>query len=115
VRWPERLRLRGHRQRHATRLVDCQRCGSEVVNPVAWEAAGETRWWIRLRCGECGFVREVVASNEEAAEFEAELDRGVRQLASIAARISRDGMIADARTLSAAIRRGLINADDFSP
>ena len=73
------------------RLIDCGRCGSEFVNPVAWHEHDKTYWWIRLRCGQCGIVREVELSDDEATRFDRELDRGVADLASTLARIERDG------------------------
>jgi ribosomal protein S27AE len=100
------------RPAHA-RLVVCGRCGRDFVNPVSWHELDETRWWIRLRCGECGVVREVEVTNEEARRFESQLDRGVRQIAASAARLDRARMIADADTLTAALARDLIDPSDF--
>ena len=93
------------------RLVGCGRCGSDFVIPVAWHEEGETtvqlgwglsmmRWWIRLRCGQCGDVREVEVSDAEAKEFEQDLERGVADVAAAVARIERDG----AEALMAALR-----------
>jgi uncharacterized Zn finger protein len=48
------------------RVLDCERCDSDSVVPVAWQESGELNWWIRVRCGECGFVRDVEVTNEEA-------------------------------------------------
>ena len=73
------------------RLVDCGRCGSDFVSPVAWHEAAVrpvrlgwgapmTRWWIRLRCGECGDVREVEVSDAEAKRFERDLEDGAEAL-----------------------------------
>jgi hypothetical protein len=73
------------------RLVDCGRCGSDFVNPVTWHGDGPSHWWIRLRCGECGVVRERLVSNEDAARFEYDLDLGVADIAAAVARIERDG------------------------
>jgi uncharacterized Zn finger protein len=86
-----------------SRLVVCHRCGSDFVNPVAWHEASETHWWIRLRCGECGLVREVEVTDEAAKRFEIELDRGVRKIAASLSRLDRERMIADADTLTAAL------------
>jgi hypothetical protein len=94
------------------RLVDCGRCGSDFVNPVAWHEVGETTarlgwgatltdWWIRLRCGQCDTVREVEVSDEDAKRFERDLDLGVADIAAAVARIERDG----AEALMAALRR----------
>jgi hypothetical protein len=88
--------------RPPARLLKCRRCGSDFVNPVTWHEDGALHWWIRLRCGQCGVVRDVEkVTNEEAARFERELDRGVANIAATLARIERDG--ADA--LTAALRR----------
>jgi hypothetical protein len=73
------------------RLVACGRCGSEFVHPVAWHEHGDEHWWIRLRCGQCVFVRELEVSDDEAARFDRELDRGVASIAATVARIERDG------------------------
>jgi hypothetical protein len=92
-----------HRQLPASpaRLLHCGRCRSDFVNPTVWEDDGPSHWWIRLRCGECGFVREVFVSNEEAERFERELDRGVAEIDASVARIEREGTEA----LVAALRR----------
>lgn len=84
--WLERLRRLSH---PSVRLVDCQCCGSAFVNPVEWEEMDETGWWIRLRCGECGIVREVEVSDEQAARFEQDLDRGVSVIAAAVGRLER--------------------------
>ena len=88
-----------------TRLIDCGRCGSGFVNPVAWQNRGERHWWIRLRCGEYGVVHEVEVSDEEATRFERDLDLGLADIAATMARIERDGMMPDAEALSARPRR----------
>ena len=98
--------------RHA-RLVVCERCYSDFVNPVSWQVQGETHSWIRLRCGECGLVREVEVTNEDAKRLEGELDRGVREIAANVARLDREHMLADSDTLTAALDRDLIDPTDF--
>ena len=70
------------RQRARAAVIDCRSCGSAYVNPVAWRERGDLEWWIRLRCGECGLVREVEVSNEEAERYDADLDRGIAKIAS---------------------------------
>ena len=58
---------------------------------------GASHWWIRLRCGQYGVVRDIeTVSNEEAARFERELDPGVTDVAATVAHIEREG--ADAPT-----------------
>jgi hypothetical protein len=95
------------------RLVHCARCDSDFVNPVSWDERGETGWWIRLRCGECGAVREVDVSDEEARRFDRELDQGLERIAATVARLEREHMIADIEVLTAALQRDLIDPGDF--
>jgi hypothetical protein len=95
------------------RLVHCERCGSDFVNPVSWDERGETDWWIRLRCGACGAAREVEVSKAEARCFVGELDVGRATIAATVARLEREHMIADTQALTAALRRDLIDPGDF--
>ena len=106
-------RLAGPMYRSRQRLVVCERCHADFVNPVSWHELSETHWWIRLRCGECGFVREVEVTNEEAQRFEHELDRGVKQIAAAFVRLDRERMIADTDAMTAALERDLIDPGDF--
>jgi hypothetical protein len=105
-------RLAGPTYLHA-RLVDCEQCHADFVNPVCWHEQAETHWWIRLRCGECGLVREVEVTDEEAQRFDRELDRGMNQIAADFARLDRERMIADSDILTAALQRDLIDPGDF--
>ena len=98
--------------RHAE-LVVCERCRSDFVNPVSWHEQGETHWWMRLRCGECGVVREVELTDEEAKRLDGQLDRGLAKIAAALVRRDRERMIADADTLTVALERDLIDPDDF--
>jgi hypothetical protein len=95
MRWRELLRhLNAPSRRQSAlpaRLIECRQCGSGFVNPVDWQACDAAYWWIRLRCGECGLVREAFVTNEDAARFERELDRGVAEIAAAVARLERGG------------------------
>jgi hypothetical protein len=120
VMWRDISRLLGllRRLRRAAypmpaRLLDCERCDADYVVPVAWQESGELNWWIRVRCGECGFVRDVEVTNEEAKRFERQLDRDVQQIAMTVARLERERMISDAQALIAALQRDLIDPGDF--
>ena len=106
-------RLARPAHRLQSRLVVCVGCHADFVNPVSWHELSETHWWIRLRCGECGFVREVEVTNEEAQRFEHELDRGVKQIAAAFVRLDRERMIADSDAITAALERDLIDPGDF--
>lgn len=107
-------RLGGPGYPSSHRLVCCRHCGSDFVNPVCWHEQGETLWWIRLRCGECGLVRDVVVHNDQAEQFDHELDLGVQAIAASLERLDRERMSADADVLAAALQRDLIGPDDFA-
>jgi len=106
-------RLAGPTYRDSDRLVDCTTCRSDTVNPVRWHVLDESTWWIRLRCGACGFVREVAASNEEARRLEADLDRGLNEIAAVVAKLDRAEMAAASDALTAGLERDLVGPDDF--
>jgi len=112
-RRPRRFGLRRRRARPAG-LENCQLCGRDFVNPVSWEPLGDCHWWMLLHCGECDAWREVTVSDAEAQRFDVELDRRADILARAAARLDRQRMAADVETMIAALRRGLIDAADFS-
>jgi hypothetical protein len=94
-------------------LAVCRTCRSDFVNPVSWHERGETHWCIRLRCGECGHVREVEVSNEEADRYDAELDRGMVKIASTLASLDRARMVAEANAFRTALELDLIGPGDF--
>ena len=100
--------------RSESRLVLCVGCHADYVNPVSWHELSETHWWMRLRCGECGHVRELDVTDEEARRFERDLDLGVKQIAAALFRLDRERMIADSDAITAALERDLIDPGDFS-
>ena len=75
--------------------MDCPSCGVDLMNPVSWHDVDESTWWMRLRCGACGSVREVEASNEEAQRLDADLDRGLATIAAAVSKLDRVEMAAD--------------------
>jgi hypothetical protein len=115
------LRIRGPilplgdagRNRAHDRLVCCAICGSSVVNPVDWHESDETRWWVRLRCGECAWSREAVITDAEAKQLERDLEPGLREIAKAAAKLDRERMLRETDVFVAALRRDLIGPADF--
>lgn len=74
---------------------------------------GETDWWIRIRCAECGCVREVEVTNEHAQRFDRDLARRVKQIAVVLGRLDRERMISDSEAMTVAFERDLIDPGDF--
>jgi hypothetical protein len=93
----------------------CSCCRSDFVVPVDWDEAGDTHWWIRLRCGECGHVREVTVEDAVAQRFDRALEASMGTLRAAVASIDRKAMEHDLDTLIGALRCDLIDASDFEP
>jgi hypothetical protein len=98
----------------ASSLIVCRACRCALANPVDWHAVDESRWWIRLRCGECSVSREVVVSNDEAHRLERDLAPGLCAIAAAVARLERERMTREADVFVAGLERDLIHADDFA-
>lgn len=95
------------------RLTVCRCCGADMVVPVAWDEVSHVDWWIRLRCGACGFIIEVVVDDDDADAFDRELRRQVREIAAALAASERERMKDALHTLTTALERDLIDAGDF--
>ena len=83
-------RIRGPVLPVGDRLIVCALCGGSVVNPVNWEETDTSRWWVLLRCGACGWSREVIIGDDEAKQLERDLEPGLRQIATVLDTLERD-------------------------
>lgn len=95
-------------------LVDCIQCGSDFVVPTDWEPTLDARWWIALRCGQCGISREVNVTNDEAERFDAALDERMDVITGTLHRLDLERMAEEVETVLAALDRDLIDAGDFA-
>jgi hypothetical protein len=95
-------------------LHRCRDCGRSFVCPMDWEADGEEHWMIRLRCGECGVVRELRVTNAQASEFDLELYGQTVVIRRALDRIDREQMESELDVFVAALQRDLIDAADFA-
>jgi hypothetical protein len=108
-------RLRGQEQPDLeVQLETCGICRSDFVNPVDWEPAGDSHWWMLLRCGACDTWREATVTNAIAARYDFELDKRLDVLSRALDRIDRRRMAAEVETMIEALRRGLVDAADFA-
>jgi hypothetical protein len=71
------------------RLIHCPRCGTDTCNPVRWYEHDAAHWWIRLRCGECAAVRDVIATDDEAERLDRDLQVGVTEIATTLMKLDR--------------------------
>ena len=97
----------------APRLDLCIHCGQSFVYPVSWTESGPVDWALHLRCGACGALRDVVASNREVEAFDRQLDGEMEEIEAAAHNLERELFQAEAETFGTAMRLGLLTADDF--
>jgi hypothetical protein len=109
-----RRRRRAVSSRRDADLQHCPECHSDSVHPVDWEPFGETHWWILLRCGACGASGEGLVLNEVAQRFDRELDEAQDEIVQAADRLGLEIMSAEVESLTVALERDLIGADDFA-
>ena len=70
-----------------TGLRVCADCHAHFVVPVDYQAVDDGHWWMRLRCGQCGGVRELVVAHDDAQRYDREL---AQDMATIVAALGRD-------------------------
>jgi hypothetical protein len=92
----------------------CDVCGVDTVNPVSVESIDDFHWCVLMRCGACGARTEAVLSNEVAARYDEELDRGWRKIRRAAEALEEENMAEWASSFITALDRDLIDAGDFS-
>ena len=101
-------------RRDPARLIVCGECRARLVNPVDWHESGDSAWWVRLRCGACGFTRVGVISNADAQQLERDLSPGMRQIKQAVLRLDRARMLREADAFITALERDLIDPADFA-
>lgn len=95
-------------------LETCIACHRDFVQAVEWEEVGQDRWWMFLRCAECGISREVTVSNAVAARYDDELADGAKTMIRAARRLEHERMAAEAEAFLGALHHGLIEPADFA-
>jgi hypothetical protein len=95
-------------------LETCLVCGRDFVQPVSWEPDGPERWWMFLRCGECGVSREVVVSNDEAGRFEAALHARAKLVARAVRELEEERISSEVADFVTALEHDLIVPADFA-
>jgi hypothetical protein len=70
----------GSRSQEREELHLCPDCDSDLVYPVHWSEADQTRWEVMLRCPNCEWLETGVFDQQTVERFDEELDRGTDQL-----------------------------------
>jgi hypothetical protein len=102
------------RPKHTGELDLCHVCCQDRVYPLSWHDTGGGRWWVELRCGECGGYRTGVFGEEALQRFERRLEVSRREIEREADRMHQGWRSAEADVFAAALDRDLIEAHDFA-
>jgi hypothetical protein len=94
-------------------LQECVDCRADMVSPIDWRPLDDERWLMELRCGQCGHVREAVATDAEAEEYNAALDRHQAEIERALADTDMLRMADEVDRFAEALRRDLIDVGDF--
>ncbi len=94
-------------------LCLCPDCGSQLVQPTAWEDAGSGSWWVTLRCPECETIREGRFGETVLDAFDERLEAGSEELQADYQHLCRANMAAEVERFVAAIGIGAIAPEDF--
>jgi hypothetical protein len=95
-------------------LQQCSVCRADFVVLVDWDEVDDHHWQLLLRCAECETYREIVVGNDVAKRYEADLARGMDEIASALERSDRARMEHEVDTFVAALERDLIDPADFA-
>ena len=88
----------------------CKACRQPFACPIEWEADGDDHWLITLRCGACDTWCDLRATNEQARDFDLELNRQIAHITRVLEEFDRENI----KALLAAFEHDLIDAADFA-
>jgi hypothetical protein len=106
MRWP------AYDRDDPSRLIVCPLCSCDFVVPVSGEEL-DGGWELVLRCGACGELRELLATEEEVDALCDEIEAGLLRLELSVERLHRERREDEIEIFAAALQRDLISGDDF--
>lgn len=90
----------------------CDRCGSELVRPLALEEC-EGVWRVERECPECGAHDDGFFSRDEVEQYHDALEEGTEELMTALRQIARLNMEEDVERMIDALRADRIEPMDF--
>ena len=94
-------------------LCICERCESDLVEPIEWGAAGPGQWRVALQCPNCEHCSEGVFSQECVDRFDDRLDEGTEILLRDLKQLQHANMTDDVERFISALKLGAILPEDF--
>lgn len=112
----EVISFEGEEDGRAPRGLDlhtCTSCGSHLVHPLDWSAAGTDCWEIELRCPECEHRTSGTYHDSDVQRFDTELDAATDAIAADLRRMMRADMEDVVQRFIAALHADAILPEDF--
>jgi hypothetical protein len=98
----------------APQLHLCPDCGSDLVQPVAWEQTeSSNEWRLWRRCPECEWRGDDVHRETQIDAYDEQLDFGTRELAEELRSLEQTNMQESVDRFIAALQVDLILPEDF--
>jgi hypothetical protein len=94
-------------------LEFCLVCGRDFVSMVRCTRAGDDKWWLLLRCGDCGTWHETFAEDDAVVALHKAIARGRNAVAEGVICLDLERMGSQVDIFTQALELGLIDADDF--
>lgn len=91
----------------------CDRCQSELVQPIAWSEALGQRWELTLECPNCGWVEVGTYEREQVEALEERLDEGLAEMLEDLRRLTQVNMSEDIDRFVSALHADHILPEDF--
>jgi hypothetical protein len=91
----------------------CPSCGSELVQPVAWNETDDERWDLVLECPNCYWAESGTFTRLQVEQLEERLDEGLAAMLGDLQRLSQANMSGDVDRFLSALNADMILPEDF--
>ena len=95
-------------------LLVCARCRSMLVYPADCKEHRRDRWYIELKCPDCGWREWAIFDVEMLDALDCELDRAEAEIEADLARLTRANMADYLARFVSALDAGAIEPEDFT-
>jgi hypothetical protein len=95
-------------------LLVCGGCRSRLVHPADCQERGRDRWYVELRCPDCGRREWTRFDVEMLDALDRELDRAEAEIEADLARLTRANMADYITRFVSALDAGAIEPEDFT-
>jgi hypothetical protein len=109
----EVVRFHDDDQSATSGLHACPNCESELVQPVSWAEADNSRWELTLECPNCWWSEDGVYDRDQVDRLEEKLDDGLAEMLGDLQRLTQANMAEEIDRFVAALECDLVLPEDF--